>query len=213
LVDDAIVCGWAQLLRGNLAQSRTAYREAISLAAASNDPMRLGRSVCGAAGLAAAAGEATHAARLFGAAARQRDDEQVQLKPSIQAELDQLTTTVREGLGEAHFAAAWAAGGLLQLEDAVAEAQVVLAEDWRPDQAGPRTTRPQPARATALGTHLTPREWQVLRVLVAGRSDKDIAAELSISHRTASGHVAAIIAKLGVSSRTAAAIAAHDLLD
>jgi DNA-binding NarL/FixJ family response regulator len=49
--------------------------------------------------------------------------------------------------------------------------------------------------------------------LAAGRSDKEIAGELYISARTASSHVAAIIAKLGVSSRTAAvALALRDLL-
>jgi DNA-binding NarL/FixJ family response regulator len=55
---------------------------------------------------------------------------------------------------------------------------------------------------------LTPREVEVLRLLVAGRTDREIAEELFISRRTAQGHVANIFAKLGVNSRTAAATAA-----
>jgi DNA-binding NarL/FixJ family response regulator len=42
-------------------------------------------------------------------------------------------------------------------------------------------------------------------LLVEGRSDKEIGAALFISHRTAMNHVARILDKLGVESRTAAA--------
>jgi predicted ATPase/DNA-binding CsgD family transcriptional regulator len=212
LADALISLGWAELMRGTLAQSRTAYREGLALAEASNDRLRMGRGVCGAAGLAA--GDApTVAAQLFGAAAAQRDDEQIQLKPTIQAELERLTARVRDALGDAAFAAAWAAGRSLPLEDAVVEAKAILEETWRAERAAALITPCPPASASANGPRLTPREWQVLHLLASGRADKEIAAELFISSRTASSHVAAIIAKLGVSSRTAAvAIAARGLL-
>jgi DNA-binding CsgD family transcriptional regulator/tetratricopeptide (TPR) repeat protein len=58
---------------------------------------------------------------------------------------------------------------------------------------------------------LTPRELEVLRLVAAGRGNRDIAAELFISHRTASVHVSNILGKLGVSSRGEAAAAAHRL--
>jgi DNA-binding NarL/FixJ family response regulator len=44
----------------------------------------------------------------------------------------------------------------------------------------------------------------VLRLLAQGRADKEIADTLFVARPTASKHVAAIIAKLGVESRTAA---------
>lgn len=51
---------------------------------------------------------------------------------------------------------------------------------------------------------LTPRELDVLHELGDGRTDREIAARLFISRRTASKHVEAILAKLGVRSRGAA---------
>jgi DNA-binding CsgD family transcriptional regulator len=54
-------------------------------------------------------------------------------------------------------------------------------------------------------TVLSPREFEVLRLIVEGQSDREIAAALSISHRTVMRHVTGILTKLDVSSRTAAA--------
>ena len=57
---------------------------------------------------------------------------------------------------------------------------------------------------------LTDREFEVLRLVAAGRSNREIAAELFISAKTASVHVSNILAKLGVGSRGEAAARAHD---
>lgn len=51
---------------------------------------------------------------------------------------------------------------------------------------------------------LTPREQDVLRHIIDGHTDRDIAEQLFISRRTVSKHVEAILAKLGVRSRGAA---------
>jgi len=56
---------------------------------------------------------------------------------------------------------------------------------------------------------LTAREAEVLRLLAAGRSNRDIAAELFISVKTVSVHVSNILAKLHATSRTEAAAIAH----
>jgi DNA-binding NarL/FixJ family response regulator len=53
---------------------------------------------------------------------------------------------------------------------------------------------------------LTTRELEVLRLLGAGKSNKQIAAELQISERTARAHVSNILGKLGLASRTQAAL-------
>jgi DNA-binding CsgD family transcriptional regulator len=56
---------------------------------------------------------------------------------------------------------------------------------------------------------LTAREQEVLRLLAAGRSNREIAAELFIAPKTASVHVSNILAKLHAASRTEAAAIAH----
>ena len=55
---------------------------------------------------------------------------------------------------------------------------------------------------------LTGREREVLRLLAAGRTGREIADTLYISPRTASKHVGAILAKLDVASRAEAAVLA-----
>jgi len=55
---------------------------------------------------------------------------------------------------------------------------------------------------------LSPREFQVLREIVAGRSNKEIIASLKISEATVKMHIANMLTKLGVLDRTQAAIEA-----
>jgi DNA-binding CsgD family transcriptional regulator len=58
---------------------------------------------------------------------------------------------------------------------------------------------------------LTAREREVVRLVAAGRGMREFAAELFISHRTASVHVSNILSKLAVGSRGEAAATAYRL--
>jgi ATP/maltotriose-dependent transcriptional regulator MalT len=64
------------------------------------------------------------------------------------------------------------------------------------------------------GQGLSPRELEVLRLVAAGKSNREIAAALVISEHTVARHVQNIFAKLRVSSRTAATAFAfeHELV-
>ena len=55
-------------------------------------------------------------------------------------------------------------------------------------------------------TALTPRERQILVLVAQGRSNRDIAGTLVISERTARTHVSNVLTKLGLASRTQAAL-------
>ncbi|MEP7022820.1 MAG: AAA family ATPase [Actinomycetota bacterium] len=69
--------------------------------------------------------------------------------------------------------------------------------------------RPGTQPAPGLLSGLTVREREVLRLLAAGSSNKEIGSELFIATKTASVHVSNILAKLGAASRTEAAAIAH----
>ena len=68
---------------------------------------------------------------------------------------------------------------------------------------------PAQARADAIG--LTRRERQVLDLVAAGQTNREIAQALFVSEKTAAAHVSNILGKLGVRSRVEAATAAHRL--
>lgn len=57
-------------------------------------------------------------------------------------------------------------------------------------------------------TELTERELEVLKLIVAGKSNKEIAQALGVSNHTAKAHVANIIQKLAVDDRTQVAVKA-----
>ena len=64
------------------------------------------------------------------------------------------------------------------------------------------------ARHAASGPPLSPREIEVLELIAAGRSNKEIGAALFIAEGTVKTHVASIHEKLGVRDRTEAVVRA-----
>jgi ATP/maltotriose-dependent transcriptional regulator MalT len=83
------------------------------------------------------------------------------------------------------------------IEDSARRAALPLAGEGRPT--------PQP---DVMPFGLTPRELEVLSLVAAGLTNREIGAALFMSEKTASVHVSRILAKLGVRSRTQAAAVA-----
>src|SRR5580658_11375856 len=115
--------------------------------------------------------------------------------------------TTYEGDEDIHQAlAAGAAGYLIK-----AMSNDTLVDAIRRVYAGKRFLPSGLARSLATRTpnsNLSPREREVLSLLVQGKTNKDIGAALHITEATVKCHVSVILERLGVSDRTQAVIAA-----
>jgi predicted ATPase/DNA-binding CsgD family transcriptional regulator len=193
--------GEVAAMRGDTTAAATYYAE--SLAGTSSREDLVGKLVA-TARLAAVGGQPEAAARVFGAAAALADTIGYVRRPPEQERLERDAAVARASLGDTGFAAAWAAGRALRAEQAVAEAQAVLALLDAPSAPGTTTTSASEIPA------LTPREQEVLALMCAHLQDREIAERLFLSPRTVESHVSRILAKLGVRSRReAVAVAAR----
>ncbi|MDF3039902.1 MAG: hypothetical protein K0Q71_2608 [Thermomicrobiales bacterium] len=185
--------------RGDLKQALARYRESVELAKDHGDRRFLAKSLAGIAVVAAAQGRMDPAVRLAGAAAALREQIGVPAEEWQRATYDRGLELARSAMPPETFREAWAAGFALPLTAVIAEALKAAAPaaspSGQPDTPGPAAT-----------AGLTAREGEVLRLLAEGLSDREIAAALSISERTAGNHVLHILQKLDVNSRTAAAV-------
>jgi non-specific serine/threonine protein kinase len=145
------------------------------------------RSITGFVRIAIANGQLDLATRLFAAARTIRDRHGTPPRPVVVAENGAIERELRTRLTPRAFAEAWSKGQDLQIQEAVALARTV----------------PIPAAVT--DDILSPREHDVLTLLIEGAPDTEIADRLFITRRTASKHVASILAKLEAPNRTAAA--------
>jgi non-specific serine/threonine protein kinase len=186
---------------GDPARAVACFRESIELAQVRGNLGDVIDGMEGLARLAAVTGQAEPATRLFGATAALRETLGAPMAPSDLSIFEPVLNGLRETLGEDGFVAAWAAGRQLSREEAVAAALAIDASEA--DPAAPDGARPPTPH------DLSQRELEVLRLIAAGKSNREIGDLLFISTATAARHVANIYAKLGLDSRAAATAFAH----
>jgi predicted ATPase/DNA-binding CsgD family transcriptional regulator len=180
------------LSQGDAPGAAVRYREGLSLAWDYGEQRTVAEALEGLACTAAAVGRAQPAARWFGAAERMREATGITARDVVDVRAyERGTTTARANLGEEAFAAAWAAGRALPLDEALAEALAPSTEGDAVRRSG-----------------LTPREVEILHLLMAEQSNRAMAETLFVSVRTIEDHVARILSKLGVRTRLAAVRAA-----
>jgi len=183
--------------RGDHARALGLYREALGLVRERLSTPGVTYVIEGVGVVAVAVGQAERGAWLLGAAEALRERTGLRYRVvENQVALEHALTAAGAALGEEAFATAWTAGRSLGPAQALEAALEPLPI---PDGStgGPIT-----------GVSLTPRETEILQLLAAGQTDATIAATLFISVRTVENHVAHILAKLGVRTRTAAVQAA-----
>ena len=188
----------AARLLGDPALAARLFAESIAAAEEIGVARIIMGAVAGLAGVALARGQPERAVRLLGAVEAAREASGVgRIANASYAE--RIAADARGKVGESAFAAAWNQGQAVPFENALSDA-VALASS-----AG---EQPPPVKSNVGDFGLTPRELDVLRLLVGGHSDREIGEALFIGTRTVQTHVANLFAKLGVNARAEAAAVA-----
>jgi predicted ATPase/transcriptional regulator with XRE-family HTH domain len=124
--------------QGDAAQAVAQFRAGLALAQELGLKELIAACFAGLAGVAAAEGQSERAGQLFGASEALLDGIGATLEPADQADYDRSVAMTRAQLGEEAFAAAWATGSALPLEQAIAYA--LNATSPAPTPSHPLTT-------------------------------------------------------------------------
>jgi predicted ATPase/DNA-binding CsgD family transcriptional regulator len=186
---------------GDYDRAISLFHESLALAEARGNLSDIIDGIEGLARVAAATGQFERAAQLFGAADTLREELATPFGPTELAYLEPIMSSLRDSLGTERFAVAWAEGRSLSRQAAIDAALTVRGE--------PATREAFSAGAWSIPHDLTGRQLEVLRLLAAGQSNREIGEKLFISQTTAARHIANIYAKLGVASRAQAITYAH----
>ncbi len=187
--------------RGDYERAAEMLREGLTLGHARGNLGDVTVALEGLARVGAATGQTERATRLFGAAAALREEIPMPWPPTEAAYFKPVLATLRDTLGADDFATLLAAGRSLSRQEALAEATAFPVK--------PAT--PAASSSIAASRGLTAREVEIVRLLIAGESNREIGEHLFISATTVARHVANILSKLGVDSRAKAAAYAHRL--
>lgn len=181
--------------RSNQSEAARFYTESLVLSKRVGDRWIADDCLEALAAVACARGQHGRASRLLGAADALREMLGYHPLAAEQADHDRCVSATRAGLGETAFAAAWAEGRTMTLEQAIedalaAEAAVAI---------GAKAAATPGTKASA--GPLTPREREVAALIADGKTNREIGALLVITERTADTHVQHILNKLGFNSR------------
>jgi non-specific serine/threonine protein kinase len=183
---------WAISQIGNDALSLEWYLRSLDIFASLGDRWALVHVIKGVAFLDLRAGRTARSVRLLAVASAIRDADGIRFSASDEARHRQVIAEAQREIGDTAFDRAWSSGFAMSLDEAVEEI---------------RGSGTEASILLLIGepSDLTSRERAVLRLLTEGKTDREIADALSISYRTVNGHVANLLTKLGVDTRTAAA--------
>jgi ATP/maltotriose-dependent transcriptional regulator MalT len=190
--------GLLSLGEGDYPAARALLEESLKTALELDHKWDIAGCLEGLAAVAAAQGEPVRAVRFMSAAQALREAIGTPL-PSLSQAMHELTfASTRTQLGEQAFDAAWAEGQTMTPE------HVLVSLEPTPKPALTPPASLSVASLPPLHAGLTPREMEVLRLLVQGLTSAQIADHLVIGLVTVNSHVRSIYSKLGVTSRAAA---------
>jgi non-specific serine/threonine protein kinase len=182
--------GQLDIEQQDLVAARAHLAEGLQLAEQQMDRHRIATALEGFVQIAVLEGEAHLALQLAAAGESLRSAIGVPLPPADRTHLSRYLTKARESLGNPSAEQAWDHWRRLGIDNAIA---ATLTDVARHDLQ----------RNSRRGRNLLPAREQMVATLVAlGRTNRQIAEELVIAEGTAERHVANILAKLDVDSRS-----------
>jgi ATP/maltotriose-dependent transcriptional regulator MalT len=156
-------------------------------------------------------GKRKRAAWLLGAAEALRETVNEPVPLRRRAEHEAELTLLRSMLTPGEMSLSWAAGRAVPIEDAIAGALADGGQDLievvpgvTPPSIAVRAASAHQVESASRAVGLTPREAEVLRLIAAGRTSREIAAHLVVSLATVERHITHIYEKLGVRGRAEA---------
>jgi non-specific serine/threonine protein kinase len=188
---------------GSYASARARYLESLDVSQQLGDLPAIAAAFEGLVAVAVGLGEPGRSLQLAGAASALRVETGIPLPPPDRKEYERHVASARAALGIA-AAVAWETGQARPLEQAIAYA---WSERNLPQQVGQvaEAVLPKavvaPAARDAGSSPLTAREHEVATLIMDGLTNREIAAHLVITERTAASHVEHILAKLGLRNR------------
>jgi predicted ATPase/DNA-binding SARP family transcriptional activator/DNA-binding CsgD family transcriptional regulator len=187
-----------ELILGNYGQATTLLRELLHQSRKLDDKLHTQYAFFGLAGVTASQGQLLRATRLWAIADTVRETSGIQLPAFTRSSMDYegRLAAVRAELGEEVFEKAWEEGRAMTLGEAV---EYALSEEEAATPSSP--ARQQPSAGTR-AVALTRREEEVAVLVARGLTNRQIASNLSISEHTVATHVARIIKKLELNSRS-----------
>ena len=185
----AIVTSLIRIQRGSYSEAYPPLREGLEVAIRIGATSRYRMAVTAAAALEATAGDAALAARWLGGV----DADQFALDYEDRPVADLAIEAARRRLGE-RFEVEFRQGQAANAEQTAREVLIRIS-----------ATAPPESPVEAIGRlRLTARETEILRLVAAGGSNRDIAQKLVLSTRTVETHIANVYSKIDVQNRVEA---------
>jgi predicted ATPase/class 3 adenylate cyclase/DNA-binding CsgD family transcriptional regulator len=185
---------YIRLHQGRRGEAQGLFRQSLIEARDLNSPRDIIMAVAGIAAAWVDGVPLERIARFLGAVDSLLGTTGVHLEPAEQKDFEQTVAALRARMEDDAFAGAWSRGREMTLSEAAEHALAL--------SAAPSELHGQEApRSDAAQASLTPREREVAALIAKGSTNREVAASLVISERTAEGHVQSILNKLGFRSR------------
>lgn len=173
--------GYVDLHHGSINDAAARFEESLLIHQELGDAVGVAQSIEGLAATAAAAGRAKLAALLFGTADALRQAAGTWIDVADLPEHERFLEIAKGRLGRRVFETTYRAGSLLSIDEALTRT--------RRDLPSPNAPR------------LSAREQQVIVLVAAGRTNREIAQQLGLAEAAVDTHVSNILRKFGLDSR------------